>query len=169
MLWPGAREISPLDWKRDREELQHVEQTTHPQRHDGNGYRRPINQPTVAFDAVPFAQWAPLFHVVCIEQSGLRLQWRSVGFPTRKRPPLDGADVGLFVAPPREAGLSALTDRNEPDARPARGRPSTVPDSRGRHGLVGMRERVALYGAGVHAANRAGDGFEVHVRLPLSP
>jgi len=45
-----------------------------------------------------------------------------------------------------------------------RGRPA---DSRGGHGLVGMRERATLYGGAVHAGNRAGGGFEVHARLPL--
>jgi signal transduction histidine kinase len=35
------------------------------------------------------------------------------------------------------------------------------------HGLVGMRERVRMYGGELHAGRRQGGGFEVKVRLPL--
>jgi len=35
------------------------------------------------------------------------------------------------------------------------------------HGLVGMAERVALYGGSVSARARAGGGFRVHVTLPV--
>jgi CheY-like chemotaxis protein len=34
------------------------------------------------------------------------------------------------------------------------------------HGLVGMRERVALFGGSLTVGPRAGGGFEVHARLP---
>jgi signal transduction histidine kinase len=34
-------------------------------------------------------------------------------------------------------------------------------------GLVGMRERVRMYGGELHAGRRRGGGFEVSVRLPL--
>lgn len=68
-----------------------------------------MNQLRVAFDALPFARWGPLFEILCIEQPGVQLEWLAVGFPTRERSLLHGADVGLFVAPPHEAGLSALT------------------------------------------------------------
>jgi signal transduction histidine kinase len=37
----------------------------------------------------------------------------------------------------------------------------------GGHGLVGMRERVRMYGGDLHAGRRRGGGFEVRVRLPL--
>ena len=43
------------------------------------------------------------------EHPGVRLDWRAVGFPVQGRSLLDGADVGVFVRPPREAGVCALT------------------------------------------------------------
>jgi signal transduction histidine kinase len=35
------------------------------------------------------------------------------------------------------------------------------------HGLVGMRERVALYGGELAVGSRNGKGFRVHARLPV--
>jgi signal transduction histidine kinase len=45
-------------------------------------------------------------------------------------------------------------------ARPKRGRPNG-------HGLIGMRERAALYGGSVSAGPVNGGGWRVHARLPV--
>jgi signal transduction histidine kinase len=42
-------------------------------------------------------------------------------------------------------------------------------EARTGHGLIGMRERVALYGGELFAGPRAGGGFEVRARFPLEP
>jgi DNA-binding transcriptional LysR family regulator len=63
----------------------------------------------VAFAAFPLAHWAPLFHVLRLELPHVHLLWQPVGFPALGRSLLEGADVGLFVAPPHQPGLSAFT------------------------------------------------------------
>lgn len=37
------------------------------------------------------------------------------------------------------------------------------------HGLIGMRERVALFGGKLHTGRNRAGGFSVHARLPLEP
>jgi signal transduction histidine kinase len=48
------------------------------------------------------------------------------------------------------------------------GRGAAAPPAVGGHGLLGMRERVSMYGGVISAAPRTGGGFEVLARLPIS-
>ncbi|GII75059.1 two-component sensor histidine kinase [Sphaerisporangium rufum] len=48
------------------------------------------------------------------------------------------------------------------------GRGAAAPQSTDGHGLIGMRERVAMYDGSVRAAPGPGGGFQVSVRLPVS-
>lgn len=75
---------------------------------------RDVRALRVVFEALPLARWGPLFHLLRLEQPDTRLHWRAVGFPAAGRPLLDGADVGLFVAPPPERGARALTIETSP-------------------------------------------------------
>ena len=70
----------------------------------------PVRRVTIAFDArLPNARWGPLFHVFRLERRKVTLDWQPVGFPAPGHSLLDGADVGVFLRPPRERGLCVLT------------------------------------------------------------
>jgi signal transduction histidine kinase len=59
-------------------------------------------------------------------------------------------------------GRRTLPKPNAGDERDGSG----FPGLRGGHGLVGMRERVSMYGGTFHAGPRSAGGFEVSARIP---
>ena len=61
---------------------------------------------------------------------------------------------------------NALTIEVEDDGGQS---PGATADSDAGHGLIGMRERAALFGGDVRAGPRPEGGFAVHARLPLDP
>lgn len=64
---------------------------------------------------------------------------------------------------PDELGVEVLDDgRGQP------ARPEETPGERNGHGLVGIRERVAIYGGILKVGPRPGGGFEIRARFPLT-
>lgn len=47
--------------------------------------------------------------------------------------------------------------------------PEDDEEARAHHGIIGMRERVSVFGGSLNAGPRQGGGFEVCARLPLHP
>ena len=80
---------------------------------------------------------------------------------TLKHARANTAEVALIFHP-RELIIDILDDGHAADP-PAEGAPHP-----GR-GIIGMHERVALYGGSLTAGPRLGGGFQVHARFPLPP
>lgn len=60
------------------------------------------------------ARWGPIFQVLTLERPWVQLEWEPVGFPLVDRSILDGGDVGLFLQPPPEPGLTGITMESSP-------------------------------------------------------
>src|SRR4051794_35574947 len=68
----------------------------------------------IVFDELPLARWGGLFHVLCLEHPAAALEFTPVEFPRNGSSRLEGADVGLFVNPPRGSGLEFLVVDRSP-------------------------------------------------------
>ncbi len=67
-------------------------------------------------------------------------------------------------------GATTLDLEVEDDGRGASSAAEARQDARsGGYGVLGMRERAALFGGSVQVGPRAGGGFRVHLRLPVPP
>ncbi len=75
------------------------------------------------------------------------------------------ADVVLDYGP--DALVVQVSDRPAPGAaRVGSAAPATVTDGSSGHGIIGMRERVAVFGGDFEAGPVPGGGFRVRARLP---
>ncbi len=115
-----------------------------------------------------------------MEEAGLSVELRREGTP---RPLAPGVDVNVYRIVQesltnvlRHGGpgaTAAVTLRYIPDsievdvADDGRGAASSLNDDGGGHGIVGMRERVALLDGQLRAGPRPGGGFEVHAVIPV--
>ncbi|MEU6091663.1 sensor histidine kinase [Streptomyces sp. NPDC047085] len=116
-----------------------------------------------------------------VREAGLRVRWTSFGTP-RPVPAGTGLTAYRVVQEAltnslKHAGLTRadvvlewrddlLTVTVRDDGRPS-GAATTVLPAGGRHGLVGMRERVAALGGTLHTGPRPEGGFLVRAALPL--
>jgi len=108
---------------------------------------------------------------------GLPVQVHVAGAPTRLTAGLDLAAYRVIqealTNTIKHAGAAQadVTIRYAPDAvelevaDDGHGEGKALPA--GGHGLVGMRERVFMYGGELETGARAGGGYAVHARLPL--
>ena len=110
-----------------------------------------------------------------VGRAGLAVELRVVGEPVQLAPGLDISayrivqealtNVLKHGGDARATVVVAYGDRTLEIEVADDGRGGT-PDGSG-HGIVGLRERVALFGGSFDAGNRDGGGFVVRARLPL--
>ncbi|MER5648894.1 sensor histidine kinase [Streptosporangium sp. NPDC002524] len=116
--------------------------------------------------------------VAQVRESGLPVELRVSGLP-RELPEGEQLTVYRIV----QEALTNTLKHGGPDSRATvemeygvrelllrvtdDGRGAATPERAGGHGLVGMRERVALFGGSVEARPVPGGGFQVVARLPI--
>jgi signal transduction histidine kinase len=112
-----------------------------------------------------------------VRQAGLRTALRVEGDPVRLPPGIDLSAYRII----QEALTNTLKHAGEAEAEVTvrygtasleievvdNGSAATARVSGSGHGLIGMRERVALYGGALEAGVRNGHGYAVRARLPL--
>jgi signal transduction histidine kinase len=118
--------------------------------------------------------------VTQVREAGLPVELSLEGAPCALPPGIDLAAYRIVQealtntlkhAGPAEARVLLRYTRGELLVRVAddgRGGTTTPTGDRTGHGLLGMRERVSLYGGRLYAGPRAQDGFEVLARIPLT-
>jgi signal transduction histidine kinase len=70
---------------------------------------------------------------------------------------------------PRELLITVSDDGRPADAAPAAAGPGRQAAPGGGRGLIGLRERLAVYGGVLDAGPRPGGGWRLAVRVPLEP
>jgi signal transduction histidine kinase len=106
-----------------------------------------------------------------LEVRGLELLPEGVGLSVYRIVQEALTNVVRHAAPARcrisvVAGFAEVRVEVTDDGPGARMRPAGAPPG---HGLIGMRERVLMYGGSFHAGPRPGGGFGVSAHLPLAP
>ena len=113
-----------------------------------------------------------------VRAAGMPVELRIEGEPVSLPPGVDlsayriiqeALTNALKHAGPARATVTVRYDEHELKLEIADSGRGAVNGGDGGHGLVGMRERVALYGGELETGARAGEGYAVQARLPLGP
>ncbi|QJW36077.1 sensor histidine kinase [Cellulosimicrobium protaetiae] len=153
----------------------------------GTDARSPSGGAAAALERAPQPDTADLESLVAqVRDSGMRVSFVRVG-ESRPLPPGAGltvyrvcqealTNVLKHAGPDPEVtvvvrwGATTLDLEVEDDGRGASTAAENRQDSRpGGYGVLGMRERAALFGGTVQVGPRAGGGFRVHLRIPVPP
>jgi signal transduction histidine kinase len=142
--------------------------------------RRMLGMLRVGHEDLALAPQPGMEHVDVLVQhvraAGLPVEWRVEGDPVALTPGVDLAAYRII-----QEGLTNILKHAGPASAAVTVRYATddldieivddgcgAPDvGRGGHGLIGMAERVALYGGRLDTGTRSPHGYVVHARLPL--
>jgi signal transduction histidine kinase len=149
------------------------------------GHPAPASAATAALERAPQPDTADLETLVAqVRDSGMRVSFVRVG---QARPLPPGAGLTVYrvcqealtnvlkhAGPDPEVtvvvrwGVATLDLEVEDDGRGASTSAEARQDARpGGYGVLGMRERAALFGGSVQVGPRPGGGFRVHLRIPV--
>ncbi|WP_264029979.1 sensor histidine kinase [Cellulosimicrobium sp. SH8] len=149
------------------------------------GHPASASSATAALERAPQPDTADLETLVAqVRDSGMRVSFVRVG---QARPLPPGAGLTVYrvcqealtnvlkhAGPDPEVtvvvrwGAATLDLEVEDDGRGASASAAARQDARpGGYGVLGMRERAALFGGSVQVGPRAGGGFRVHLRIPV--
>jgi signal transduction histidine kinase len=174
----AVRRLLEPDQDREREALLVVEQTGREalaeMRRMVGVLRRPEEAPALA----PQPSLEHLDQLLAnTREAGLPVELRIEGTPTELPPALDTTAYRIVQEALTNAVKHANADRAEVLIRYGNGTVELVVSDDGRgngdgggsgHGLVGMRERVSVYGGELEAGPQAGGGFRLRATLPVT-
>jgi signal transduction histidine kinase len=174
----AVRRLLEPDQDKEREALLVVEQTGREalaeMRRMVGVLRRPEEAPALA----PQPSLEHLDRLVATtREAGLPVEVRVEGTPAQLPPALDSTAYRIVQEALNNAVKHANADRAEVVVRYGNGTVELIVSDDGRgdgdgggsgHGLVGMRERVSVYGGELEAGPKAGGGFRLRATLPVT-
>jgi signal transduction histidine kinase len=174
----AVRRLLEPDQEKEREALLVVEQTGREalaeMRRMVGVLRRPEEAPALA----PQPSLEHLDQLLATtREAGLPVQLKIEGTPTELPPALDTTAYRIVQEALTNAVKHANAERAEVVVRYGNGTVELIVSDDGRgngdgggsgHGLVGMRERVSVYGGELEAGPQAGGGFRLRATLPVT-
>jgi signal transduction histidine kinase len=174
----GVRRLLHADQTREREALETIEETGRQALTEMRRMLGVLRQPTDQAALAPQPSIATLGKLVeQVREAGLPVEYRIEGEPLPLPPGVElsayrivqeALTNALKYAGPARAEVSVSYGRDLLEVEIVDDGRAAVDGERAGHGLVGMRERVAVFGGTLEAGPREdADGFVVRARLPV--